>query len=952
MAQFTSSLESATRKKIDLILNNLGWNTDESSKDCNVFTERAKTIEQNKKLEGKRPDYLLYKSGTSEIIAVLEVKRKGQSIDNAIKQAMELYVYPLNVPLVFATDGSLFKSYHCGEKKELTVDRQIATELFPERKMLRFISEGSDISEASLQVKHTREELIKIFKWTNDLLRKEGLREGIERFTEFANILFLKLISELENDKQKNGEMRLLDDKYCWKSFADLDAIRMLEYVNGTILPHLVKEYNHTGEVFQTKLAIKNPETLKRIVDKLSDLELINVDSDVKGDAFEYFLKNSVTIGNDLGEYFTPRHIVRLMVGLINPQFGEKVYDPTCGTGGFIIEAFRHIKKSCKMTKETMKVLSEDTIYAKEITNTAKIAKMNMILAGDGHTNIKQEDALENPVKNVYDVVLANIPYGQTTDWGNLYDIPSNQADCVFIQHILQSLNGNGRVGVIAPEGFLFRKGKDRDTRIAIVTKYNLVSVISLPEGVFLPYTPSKTNILIIEAGSRTESVWFYDLKADGFELSKTRKPIPENDVGDLISKWSEKLTSENSWTADVKTIAENGYSLQAKRYKTPSNMIKENIPFSAFLKPTKEKLTIDDSITYKQITVQYYGKGAILRQEIKGEDIETKDQFLAKKGQLIFSKIDAKNGAIAIVPEELDGAIVTSDFPLFDVDTDIIDLDYLDCFIRYYDFRSVASQASKGTTNRKRVVIDDILDFTLPLPSKDIQREYVERLYKQRNIISSLENSLQSLKEGFIDDISFEKLNNIEWKKLVDITTKSQYGATQEVLPAIKGTPLIRITDIDSFGRINYKNLPQIEIPEEEIEKYVLSEGDLLIARSGSIGKCAVFDGGEKTKVIFASYLIRFIVDKKKVLPKFVLYYLLSHKGQREMQIRSKKMVQANINAQEIGTISIPLVPFEEQEKLISTVLDKLNLIAELEKTKATTEDTINQIVKTLFSL
>ena len=158
----------------------------------------------------------------------------------------------------------------------------------------------------------------------------------------------------------------------------------MLEYINGTILPRLVNKYNHSSDVFQKELLIKNPKNLKKIVDKLSSLKLLDTDSDVKGDAFEYFLKNSVSVGTDLGEYFTPRHIVKLIVDLVDPKFEDKIYDPACGTGGFLIEAFRHIKNKCKQTKRNLKILKEKTVYGREISGTAKIAKMNMIIIGDG----------------------------------------------------------------------------------------------------------------------------------------------------------------------------------------------------------------------------------------------------------------------------------------------------------------------------------------------------------------------------------------------------------------------------------------------------------------------------------------------------------------------------------------------------------------------------------------
>ena len=192
MAKFTKTLESSTRKKIDLILDSLNWNTNEDSPNCNITTERTKTTSQKKKLNGKFPDYVLYKSGTDEPIAIIEAKRKGQSIEKTIDQAIKLYAKPLGVQIVFAVDGTFVKSFFIKENKELTIDNELLTELISEERLLRFLKEGSNIEEVTEEVKHTREELIRIFKWANDLLRKEGLR-NLDRFVEFSNILFIKL---------------------------------------------------------------------------------------------------------------------------------------------------------------------------------------------------------------------------------------------------------------------------------------------------------------------------------------------------------------------------------------------------------------------------------------------------------------------------------------------------------------------------------------------------------------------------------------------------------------------------------------------------------------------------------------------------------------------------------------------------------------------------------------
>lgn len=165
------------------------------------------------------------------------------------------------------------------------------------------------------------------------------------------------------------------------------------------------------GDIFNTFFSIKKPTTLRSVLNQIDPINLTATDTDVKGDAFEYFLK-TVTNGNkDLGEYFTPRHIARTMVNLVKPMHGETIYDPFCGTGGFLLEAFKYLSLRTDSSNQTLMTwLKNEALYGREITSTARITKMNMILFGDGHTNIEQVDSLENPVDEEYNIVLSNIP--------------------------------------------------------------------------------------------------------------------------------------------------------------------------------------------------------------------------------------------------------------------------------------------------------------------------------------------------------------------------------------------------------------------------------------------------------------------------------------------------------------------------------------------------------------
>lgn len=575
--RLTDPKETATRKRIDMILNNLKWITNEASPFCNVFTERCKTIEQQKLLKGNEPDYVLYRSGTDIIVAIIEAKRSGQSLRKALDQAIRLYAEPLGINIIFVADGAIVESYDRRNRLGLRLDGELVTTLLPEKLLLRFVDEGPDILTPTV-IQHTKQELIEVFREANDLLRKEGLREGIERFTEFSNLLFLKLISEIERDRENTGAPRILNSKYCWEAFCKRSAADMLSYINDTILPRLVDRYNHSGDVFQSKLLITEPETLKRIVDKLSALTLLDTDSDIKGDAFEYFLKHSISVGNDLGEYFTPRHIVRLMVDLIDPRFGEQVYDPACGTGGFLIQAFRHISNKVQQTKKSLKTLREKTVYGRELTGTAKIAKMNMIIIGDGHTNVEQRDSLKSPVKNKYDVVLTNYPFSQETDYASYYNLATTDANPVFLKHVIDALKEpkggqeGGRAAIVVPEGLLFDETSQCEkVRRCLLETCDVQAVINLHNYVFRPYTGQPTSILVFRKGCQTRRVWFFDVEEDGFEKTHRllgRRPIKKDDLILLRQLWDERADSDRSFSVAFDIIKHHGYKLTADEYR------------------------------------------------------------------------------------------------------------------------------------------------------------------------------------------------------------------------------------------------------------------------------------------------------------------------------------------------------------------------------------------------
>ena len=306
----TYQLEVDTRDSINTRLKHLGWTLERENPRCNVFQERVKTEEQSRILQGKRPDYVLYQSNTDKPIAVIEAKRPGSDLDKALQQAID-YANPLSVPLAFACNKTFAIAQHVSQGDPLKIDGEEIQDFIDELTSLRFVEEGPEITSTPLGMNITRDGLIETYKDANNILREDGLREGYERFSTFSEILFLKFIDESEVLKQLIGE------KYCWSEFQNYPDHQLLDYIRDTVWKKLRDEF---GDIFNNQFAIRTPSNLKNIIERISPINLTAIDSDIKGEAFEYFLK-SVTNGNkDLGEYFTPRHIVRLMIRILKPN--------------------------------------------------------------------------------------------------------------------------------------------------------------------------------------------------------------------------------------------------------------------------------------------------------------------------------------------------------------------------------------------------------------------------------------------------------------------------------------------------------------------------------------------------------------------------------------------------------------------------------------------------------
>lgn len=767
----TLPLEAETRVLIDRNLENLGWKL--SGKDQNVYYEQPRTEAEKKKLGGKRPDYVLYSKESDKPLIVIEAKKKGSRIDAALEQGIN-YARAIEAPLVFATDGVFCKTFHTIANRPPILNGEEIDEFIREALALRYLT-SYEVNTISPKVQYDRKELIRIFDEANNMLRGEGLRAGIERFGEFANILFLKLISESEQIKRESGIPTKFDIACSWDSIKNIPSSTRIEYINKTVYDKLNALYS--TDIF-TPLQIRDSSILKEIMDKLDPLMLTDVDSDVKGDAFEYFLKASTSTKNDLGEYFTPRHIVKTMVRLVNPQIGETIYDPFCGTGGFLIESFRYIFNNMARTEANLKKLRESTVYGNEITNTARITKMNMILAGDGHSNIEMKDSLANPVDgtatytdekgvvhhNGFDVVLANMPYSQKTKHGSLYDLPSTNGDSICVQHCMKAINSaseNGRMALVVPEGFLFRKDLTK-TREYLLDHCQLQSIISLPQGVFLPYTGVKTDIIYatkvnqkIKSSEKKKDFWYFDVKSDGYTLDNHRRKL---ETPSDLSKYEEYRKLDKDQAADMMKVGfeiipldkvrRNANILVGSKYREQPTIVSkydivklEDVVSVAngFAFPLALQGQEGDTPFYKVSDMNSGGNEIEMRYSnnyVSADMIQAQKWKIAPRGTIIFPKIGA---AIATNKKR----ILTQE-SIFDnnvmglICSDRILPKYLWYILNAIDISTWASRSNPPSIAR-----DSVLSQQIPLPPIDIQIGIVNELDGYQRVISGAQDVL-----------------------------------------------------------------------------------------------------------------------------------------------------------------------------------------------------------------
>ena len=434
---------------------------------------------------------------------------------------------------------------------------------------------------------------------TDNLRAKESAMLGLPHKSIFA-------------DEVTIGERSIDGQQLKWSTFRDFPAGRMYTIMQEWVFPfiknlHADKDSAYSKYMDDAIFKLPTPLLLDKVVTSLDDIyELMKKsdDTDVRGDVYEYLLNKIAQSGLN-GQFRTPRHIIKMMVAMMQPKPDDVICDPACGTSGFLVSAGEYLKENYKeeifFNKEKKDHYMNSMFYGYDMDRTMlRIGAMNMMTHGIDNPIIEYRDSLsdQNPDKDKFSLILANPPFKGSLDYDTvsadlLKVCKTKKTELLFLALFLRMLRVGGRCACIVPDGVLFGSSTaHKAIRKEIIEGNRLEAVVSMPSGVFKPYAGVSTAILIFTKTGHggTNNVWFYDMQADGFSLDDKRSPVAENDIPDIIARFKnpegekDRERTEKSFFVPKAEIAENGYDLSINKYKKTEYVPVEYPPTSEIM--------------------------------------------------------------------------------------------------------------------------------------------------------------------------------------------------------------------------------------------------------------------------------------------------------------------------------------------------------------------------------
>ena len=704
-------------------------------------------------------------------------------------------------------------------------------------------------------------------------------------------------------------------------------------------------------------LPFRDGQTLTLFLKEINDLSYNN--SENLGNGFEYLLSIMGAQG-DAGQFRTPRHIIDFIVDIVKPTKTDTILDPACGTAGFLISAYKYIQKTAEDSKQQLtpgeRTVLTDNIQGYDISpDMVKLALVNMYLHKFKDPKIYEYDTLTNQTRwdDYFDCILANPPF-MTPKGGiqphNKFGVKANRSEVLFVDYIMEHLNSTGRAGIIVPEGIVFQSANAyKELRKKLIDENYLYAVVSLPSGVFNPYSGVKTSILFIDRqlAKKTDKILFVEVQNDGFDLGAQRREIDNNDlpkVLDYINQWQTAINTQTEYTIQSKLLtvveksklAEGGeYNLTPSRYKETqdySNCKWDMVKLGDVCETTSggTPLKSNDAF-YTPAEIPWINSG-----EVRNGEIYKANKYISKLGlEKSSAKIVPANSVLVAMYGATAGQV---GILKFEASTNqavcsVLPNDMFNPKFLYYLLSSKTESLLRMSVGGAQPNISQgiIKNLDIPLPPIEIQEEIVKELDGYQAVIDGAQKVVDSYIPKFPIKSTWQKV------RLGDLYNIS-YGVTVAIPENIDndGIKIISTAETTIDGYLDYSKIRKVKYLNK-YEQHILKPNTLLFNWRNApkhVGKTVIFNETDENYICASFLLPMENIASDRVLNKWAWYEINRLRRWGYFMQNSRQAVnQTNFNGALLANTEIYLPLIEEQEIMIGIMLQEEKAIEECKK-------------------
>jgi type I restriction enzyme M protein len=708
-------------------------------------------------------------------------------------------------------------------------------------------------------------------------------------------------------------------------------------------------------------LPYRDPSTLKLFLKYINEFEYSH--SEKLGDAFEYLLSVMGSQG-DAGQFRTPRHIIDFVTACVNPQKNETVLDPACGTAGFLLSAYKHIlnqntdkRQGDKLKPDDRKKLATNFVGYDISPDMVRLSLANMYLHGFATPLIHEYDSLssEDRWQETFDVILANPPF--MTPKGGIrphkkFGVQANKAEVLFTDYIAEHLNSNGRAGIVVPNGIVATSQTAYKQLRKMLVQDSLIAVLSLPAGVFQPYSGVKTSVLILDKrlAKKSQHILFLKIENDGFDLGAQRREIDKNDLPvalHTLEAYKECLSDDKAFEdlPNLATLVEKEIVLGNKDVVLSAERYFENIDSRVKNYPTEKVSSLIEfvrGVTYsKDEEVSENGIKILRANNISIENkldfndiklinlnAKVKEQQKLYKGDIMICTASGSAdhiGKVAFIESDLDcyfggfmGVIRTNGK---------VSSRYLFEILKAPDFREhLTLQIS--STNIRNLKSDVFESFEIPLPPLEIQQQIVAEIEGYQKIIDGAKQIVNHYKPTISINPDWEM---VELGEVID-SLEAGVSVNSEGRPAITGENGILKTSAVTYGTFLSEENKVILPKELQRAKCNPKKDSIIISRMNTeqlVGASAYIDK-DYPNLFIPDRLWQTVISRKDVVVKYIHFIISSPEYRKQLSemCAGTSGSMKNITKGDLLRLTIPLPSFEEQQTIVKTIEEEMQLV------------------------